>query len=192
MIADSFDEATVLFAEIVDFAKLSSGLSAEGLVTILNALFTDFDSFAEHRGLEKIKTHGAIYVAVAGVPVPARDHAERAAHMALDMLLAVDHFNVRHGHAFQLRIGINTGAGIAGVIGKRKFSYDLWGNAVDDAERLVAQGVNGRAQVSESTRRRLGNGFQFEEHGVADLNGKGPMQTWLLSTRPSQVPPAMR
>jgi adenylate cyclase len=188
VIADSFLEATVLFADIVEFTKLSGGLSPQGLVAMLNEIFTDFDHLADSRGLEKIKTIGDAYMAVAGLPVPRADHAVQAAHMALDMLEAIDRFNTRTGNKLQVRIGINTGAGVAGVIGKRKFIYDLWGDAVNIASRMESHGVAGRVQVTQSTRQRLlGEPFRFEERGPINLRGKGPMNTWFLVGRSAEA-----
>ena len=183
VIADSFPEATVLFADIVEFTRLSAGLSPQGLVAMLNEVFTDFDLIADNRGLEKIKTIGDAYMAVAGLPVAAPDHAVRAAHMALDMLEAIDRFNARSGHSLAVRIGINSGAGVAGVIGKRKFIYDLWGDAVNIASRMESHGVAGRVQVTQATRHRLSEVFRLEERGLIDLKGTGPMNTWFLTGR---------
>ena len=183
VIADSFPEATVLFADIVEFTKLSAGLSPQGLVAMLNEVFTDFDLIADNRGLEKIKTIGDAYMAVAGLPVATPDHAVRAAHMALDMLEAIDRFNARTGHALAVRIGINSGAGVAGVIGKRKFIYDLWGDAVNIASRMESHGVAGRVQVTQATRYRLSDVFRLEDRGIIDLKGTGPMNTWFLTGR---------
>lgn len=189
VIADSFPEATVLFADIVEFTKLSAGLSPQGLVAMLNEVFTDFDHIADHRGLEKIKTIGDAYMAVAGLPVATPDHAVRAAHTALDMLEAIDGFNARSGHTLAVRIGINSGSGVAGVIGKRKFIYDLWGDAVNVASRMESHGVAGRVQVTEATRRRLNGTFRLEERGTIDLKGTGPMTTWFLTGRTASVSP---
>ena len=183
VIADSFPEATVLFADIVEFTRLSAGLSPQGLVAMLNEVFTDFDLIADNRGLEKIKTIGDAYMAVAGLPVATPDHAVRAAHMALDMLEAIDRFNERTGHALAVRIGINSGAGVAGVIGKRKFIYDLWGDAVNIASRMESHGVAGRVQVTQATRHRLSEVFRLEDRGIIDLKGTGPMNTWFLTGR---------
>ena len=185
VIADSFPEATVLFADIVEFTRLSAGLSPQGLVAMLNEVFTDFDLIADNRGLEKIKTIGDAYMAVAGLPVATPDHAVRAAHMALDMLQAIDRFNERSGHALAVRIGINSGAGVAGVIGKRKFIYDLWGDAVNIASRMESHGVAGRVQVTQATRHRLSDVFRLEDRGIIDLKGTGPMNTWFLTGRSS-------
>jgi adenylate cyclase len=183
VIADSFPEVTVLFADIEGFTRFSAGVSPEQLVVLLNEIFTDFDSIADKRGLEKIKTIGDAYMAAAGLPVPAADHAVRAAHMALDMLDALAVFNERNGYTLQVRVGINTGAVVAGVIGKRKFIYDLWGDAVNIASRMESHGVAGRVQVTEATRRRLGEPFLFEERGVIDIKGMSKLQTWFLAGR---------
>ena len=183
VIADSFAEVTVLFADIVEFTKFSEGVSAEVLVDVLNEIFTRFDSIADNRGLEKIKTIGDAYMAAAGLPVPAADHAVRAAHMALDMIEAMDRFNEHSRYKLQVRIGINTGAVVAGVIGKRKFLYDLWGDAVNTASRMESHGVAGRIQVTDSTRQRLSEPFMLEKRGVIDVKGKGEMHTWFLNGR---------
>ncbi|MFS8980119.1 adenylate/guanylate cyclase domain-containing protein [Cupriavidus necator] len=188
IIADSFPQATVLFADIVKFTRFSAGMSPEHLVAVLNEIFTDFDSIADERGLEKIKTIGDAYMAAAGLPVPSADHAARAAHMALDMMDAVARFNARTGYKLQLRIGLNSGAVVAGVIGKHKFIYDLWGNAVNIASRMESQGVAGRVQVTEITRRLLGNAFVFEERGTIPAKGTGKVHTWFLVGRAGSSP----
>ena len=183
VIADSFPEVTVLFADIVGFTKFSTGVSPERLVVLLNEIFTDYDTIADNRGLEKIKSIGDAYMAAAGLPVPVDDHAVRAAHMALDMLDALARFNERSGYRFQIRIGINSGAVVAGVIGKRKFIYDLWGAAVNTASRMESHGVAGRVQISEATRSRLGEPFLFEERGAIDVKDMGELRTWFLTGR---------
>jgi len=183
LIADSDPDVTVLFADIVGFTKFSTGVSPEKLVAILNDIFTDFDGIADRRGLEKIKTIGDAYMAVAGTPLPAPDHALRAANMALDMMAALEAFNARSGHGFQMRIGIDTGAVVAGVIGKRKFIYDLWGDTVNTASRMESHGVAGRIQLTDTTRRRLNGDFKFEQRGMIDVKGKGEMHTWFLNGR---------
>ena len=187
LIADSFPEATVLLADIVDFHRLSAEVSPRELVVMLNEIFSDFDRIADGRGVEKIKTIGDAYLAVAGLPAPAADHAARAAHMALDMLEAMNRFNARSGRHLQLRIGINSGAGVAGVIGQRKFTYDLWGDAVGTATRMRPHGVPGRVLVTESSRRQLGEPFRLEERGTIEFEGCGPMNTWFLCGRRSDV-----
>jgi adenylate cyclase len=187
VIADSFSDVTVLFADIVGFTKFSTGVNPERLVALLNEIFTDYDSIADNRGLEKIKSIGDAYMAAAGLPVPVDDHALRAAHMALDMLDALARFNERNGCNFQMRIGIHSGAVVAGVIGKRKFIYDLWGAAVNTASRMESHGVAGRVQISEATRARLGEPFLFEERGAIKVKDMGELQTWFLTGR-SGVP----
>jgi adenylate cyclase len=183
VIADSFAEVTVLFADIVEFTRFSEGVSAKVLVDVLNDIFTRFDSIADNRGLEKIKTIGDAYMAAAGLPVPVTDHAIRAAHMALDMIEAMDRFNEHSGYNLRVRIGINTGAVVAGVIGKRKFLYDLWGDVVNTASRMESQGVAGRIQLTDTTRQRLNDSFMLEKRGAIDVKGKGEMHTWLLNSR---------
>lgn len=183
IIADSFTEVTVLFADIVDFTKFSEGVSAEKLVALLNEIFSDFDNIADLRGLEKIKTIGDAYMAVAGVPVPVKDHVARAAHMALDMMDALENFNKRNGYKLQMRIGINSGSVVAGVIGKRKFLYDLWGDAVNTASRMESQGVSGRIQITDATQQLLSEPFMLEKRGAIDVKGKGEMHTWFLNGR---------
>lgn len=192
IIADSFRDVTVLFADIVGFTTLSENMSPEELVSMLNEVFSLFDAIAERRGLEKIKTIGDAYMAVAGVPTPVADHAGRAAHMALDMLQALQRFNAENGFELQLRIGIHTGAVVAGVIGKSKFIYDLWGDAVNTASRMESQGLVARAQVTEATRTQLGDGFEFEERGAIDVKGKGEMRTWFLTGRKDVEPAGLR
>ena len=183
VIVDRFTEVTVLFADIVEFTKFSDGVSAEVLVDVLNDIFTRFDNIADNRGLEKIKTIGDAYMAAAGLPVPAADHAIRAAHMALDMIEAVDLFNEHSRYNLKVRIGIDTGAVVAGVIGKRKFLYDLWGDAVNTASRMESHGVAGRIQLTDSTRQRLSEPFMLEKRGAIDVKGKGEMNTWFLNGR---------
>ena len=183
LIADSFAEVTVLFADIVEFTKFSSGVSAETLVDVLNDIFTRFDTIADKHGLEKIKTIGDCYMAAAGLPAPAADHAIRAANMALDMIEAVERYNEESNYSLRVRIGISTGSVVAGVIGKRKFLYDLWGDVVNTASRMESHGVSGRIQMTDSTRQRLGETFKFEKRGSIEVKGKGEMETWFLNSR---------
>ncbi len=183
VIVDRFEQVTVLFADIVEFTKFSEGVSAEVLVNVLNDIFTCFDNIADNRGLEKIKTIGDTYMAAAGLPVPVADHTIRAAHMALDMLEAINRFNQRSGHNLKVRIGIDTGAVVAGVVGKRKFFYDLWGDAVNTASRMESHGVAGRIQVTDSVRQQLSELFLLEKRGAIEVKGKGEMHTWFLNDR---------
>ncbi len=183
VIADSFAEVTVLFADIVEFTKFAKTVSAEVVVEVLNAIFTRFDEIADQYGLEKIKTIGDAYMVAAGLPIPVADHATRVAHMALDMLEAIDRFNAQSGHELRMRLGIDTGAVVAGVIGKRKFLYDLWGDVVNTASRMESQGVPGRIQVTDATRLRLTEAFMLEKRGAIEVKGKGQMYTWFLNAR---------
>jgi len=183
VIADSFADVTVLFADIVNFSKFSESVSPEVLVEVLNDIFTRFDSIADERGLEKIKTIGDAYMAAAGLPLPAHDHAIRAANMALDMMDAMEQFNQQRNHQLKVRIGICTGAVVAGVIGKRKFLYDLWGDVVNTASRMESHGVAGRIQVTDSTHLWLKELFSLEARGPIEIKGKGEMNTWFLNER---------
>jgi len=183
LIADSFPDVTVVFADIVGFTKFSAEVSPEKLVIFLNEIFSGFDSIADSRGLEKIKTIGDAYMVVAGIPVPATEHAARAAHMALDMMDALTAFNQRNRCTLQMRIGIDTGPAVAGVIGKRKFIYDLWGDTVNTASRMESHGIPGRIQVTDFTRQGLSETFMLEERGIIDVKGKGEMHTWFLNGR---------
>lgn len=183
VIADRYEEVTVLFADIVEFTKYSESVSVEDLLRMLNEVFSVFDGIAADRGLEKIKTIGDSYMAVAGLPVSVKDSAIRAAHMALDMLEAMTRRNERSSHKLQVRIGIATGAVMAGVVGKHKFAYDLWGSTVNIASRMESQGSPGRVQLTDATRRRLNGAFTLEERGVIEVKGMGAMQTWFLNGR---------
>jgi len=180
IIADGFSSATVLFADIVDFAVLADKLSPQDLVRFLDELFSSFDLLAERHGLEKIKTIGDAYMAAAGVPEPMARHARAAAMLAIDMQSFVDNFDPTGMMRIQLRIGIASGPLVAGVIGKRKFIYDLWGSTVNIASRMESHGIPGEIQVSDETRRELGEEFIFEDRGMVEIKGMGEMHTWLL------------
>jgi adenylate cyclase len=182
---DSFSDVTVLIADVVGFAKLTPEIPPPRLAAILDEIFTLFDGLASERGLKKIKTLGNSYMAASGVPVPSADHAARAAHMSLDMVEALDRFDERTASALQVRIGIDTGRVVAGVIGRRLFLYDVWGDAVNTASRVESHGVAGRVQVSESTRRLLGEPFLLEERGALEIEGGGELKTWFLARRNS-------
>ena len=183
IIADSFADVTVLFADIVGFTDFSAVIGAEKLVELLNEIFTDFDDIASLRGLEKIKTIGDAYMAVAGIPVPLTDHVARAAHMALDMMDALHAFNKRNNYNLQMRIGINSGAVVGGVIGKHKFIYDLWGDTVNTASRMESQGIAMKIQMTDYSRQQLGGAFFLEQRGLIKIKGKGAMLTWFLYSR---------
>lgn len=180
LIVDRFDAVTVLFADIVGFTSLSSRTSPELLVTMLNELFSAFDALAEKHGLEKIKTIGDAYMVVAGIPQPLADHAIAMAHMGLDMLAAIAAYAERTGTDLTIRIGIHSGSVVAGVIGRNKFIYDLWGDTVNTASRMESAGVPGRIHVSEATYAALCEEFELEARGPIEIKGKGAMNTYLL------------
>lgn len=182
-IADSFEEATVLFADIVNFTNLSSEISPTELVNLLNEIFSRFDRLVERYGLEKIKTIGDSYMIVGGLPLPRADHVEAVADFALAMQREIQEFNSEKGQSFNMRIGINTGPVVAGVIGLKKFIYDLWGDTVNTASRMESHGIPGSIQVSSSTYERLKDKYVFQERGVIHVKGKGEMTTYLLSSR---------
>ena len=182
-IADSFPEVTVLFADIVGFTKLSARITPHELVELLNHIFSMFDKLAEVHQLEKIKTIGDAYMVAAGIPAHRVDHAEAIADMALDMLKALKQFNAETGQDFTIRIGVNTGPVIAGVIGTKKFIYDLWGDTVNIASRMESQGIPGYVQVTESTYKLLKQKYLFRERGLVNIKGKGNMLTYLLMNK---------
>ena len=183
MIAEDFPDASVLFADVVGFTPMSADMSPPQLVGLLNDVFTAFDGFVEELGLEKIKTVGDEYMVAAGVPVPRNDHAEAIAELALRIRdhMANTDFD---GHQLTMRIGINSGPVVAGIIGTHKFSYDMWGDTVNTASRMESSGVPGQIQVSPATHQLLtGNGYQLDPRGPIDIKGKGAMETWLLVGR---------
>jgi len=184
-IADSFAEVTVLFADIVDFTSLSAHVSPTDLVVLLNEIFSTFDQLAEKHGLEKIKTLGDAYMVVGGLPMPRPDHAEAVAEMALDIQEEVSPFFKieKDGKPLRIRIGIHTGPVVAGVIGTKKFTYDLWGNTVNIASRMQSHGLDGRIQVTATTYERLRDKYLFEERGMIQVKGKGEMMAYLLVGR---------
>lgn len=182
-IADSFAEVTVLFADLVDFTKISAQIPPTQLVDLLNQIFSQFDQLSEKHGLEKIKTIGDAYMVVGGLPTLRPDHAEAIAEMALDMQQAIARFKRQDGESFRLRIGINSGPVIAGVIGMKKFAYDLWGDTVNVASRMESQGVAGKIQVTAATYEPLKDKYCFEERGVTLIKGKGEMITYWLTGR---------
>jgi adenylate cyclase len=183
-IADHVDSASVLFADIVDFTPLAQRLSPAEVVDTLDRLFSLFDGLVEQHGLEKIKTIGDCYMAAAGVPDPCADHAQRAALLALDMRAAMD--GTRNGAGpLELRIGINSGPVTAGVIGRKRFLYDLWGDAVNTASRMESNGTPGRIQITRATYELVKDAFVCEERGTIPVKGKGEMETWyLIASRP--------
>jgi class 3 adenylate cyclase len=183
VIADGFPDVTVLFADLVDFTRRSERIAPEQVVAILNDLFTIFDQFAEREGLEKIKTVGDAYMVAGGLPEPRPDHAEAVAEMALAIRDEVAHHADLDGQPLQVRIGIDTGPVVAGVIGRDKFIYDLWGDTVNTASRMESHGVPGCIQVTARTYQRLHDAYRFERRGPIAVKGKGEMVTWFLLGR---------
>lgn len=179
-IADSFPDVTVMFADIVGFTELAAKTPPIELVEILNVIFSEFDQLTEKHGLEKIKTIGDAYMVVGGLPAAKPNHAAAIAAMALDMQESITEFCSDTGKALSIRIGINTGPVIAGIIGTKKFIYDLWGDTVNIASRMESHGVPGSIQVSEETYQRLKNQYVFENRGLIQVKGKGKMNCYLL------------
>ncbi len=182
-IADGYAEATILFADLVGFTRMSNNISPEQVVVMLNRLFSRFDELSGRFGIEKIKTIGDAYMACAGVPQERPDHAEAIADMALAMQDAIREHNREFGSNLQIRIGINSGPVVAGVIGLRKFIYDLWGDTVNLASRMESNGVPGRIQVSTATWERLRERYDFEVRGDIEVKGIGRVQAYLLNGR---------
>ena len=188
-IADQFTSASILFADVVDFTQRSEQLSPAEVVGILDHLFSHFDMLAERYAVEKIKTIGDAYMVAAGVPSPRPDHARALALMALDM---VDAMRSQDGVAhlgLELRVGINSGPVVAGVIGRKRFLYDLWGDAVNIASRMESQGTPGRIQITRATRDLIEDEFVCEPRGTISVKGKGEMETWYLLERRTTAPP---
>jgi class 3 adenylate cyclase len=184
LIADRFDDVTLLFADIVEFTRLSSTLSAPDLVGVLNETFTAFDRLVDVYGLEKVKTIGDAYMVVGGMPIPSDDHTARVAAMSLDLAAAVDRIDAAARLGIAFRIGIHCGPIVAGVIGTKKFIYDVWGDTVNLASRMESLGIPGRVQVTAAVKERLDGQFSFEPRGLIDVKGKGPTPTWFLEPLP--------
>ena len=179
-IADGLAEVTVLFADIVGFTQLSQRMPPEELVAALNEVFSAFDDLALKHGLEKIKTIGDCYMAASGLPEPRDDHAQAAVRMALEMVATLRAIDERRGHCLEVRIGLHSGPVVAGVIGKQKFIYDLWGDTVNTASRMESHGEKGRVQVSAATWALVKDAFVTEERPPMQIKGKGEMQPHLV------------
>jgi len=188
-IAEQYDDTTILFADIVGFTTLATQLPPIRLVSLLNQVFSKFDELAERHSLEKIKTIGDAYMVAAGLPVPRADHAEAIAEMALDMQAAISEFSWEKGKTLALRIGINSGTVVAGVIGTKKFIYDLWGDTVNIASRMESHGIPNSIQVAPDTYARLKHKYSFTERRVTNVKGKGDMVAYLLKGRLSDEVP---
>lgn len=182
-IADTFAEVTVMFADIVGFTELSARIPPSQLVGVLNDIFSAFDHLADKYGLEKIKTIGDAYMVCGGLPVPRADHAVAIAEMALDMQHEIRKLSLDHNEAFSIRIGINSGPVIAGVIGLKRFIYDLWGDTVNIASRMESHGMTGCIQITAATYDLLRDKYYFEKRGTIQVKGKGYMTTYLLLGR---------
>jgi class 3 adenylate cyclase len=179
-IADGFASVTVLFADIVGFTTFADARSPEDVVAVLNELFSEFDELADRFGVEKIKTIGDAYMAVGGLPVPMKDHEAAIAGLAVAMREVVARYNRDTGGDLAIRVGIASGPVTAGVIGNRKFSYDVWGDTVNTASRMESHGIAGEIQVTGAVMRALRDRYDFEERGPIDVKGKGPTTTYLL------------
>lgn len=180
-IADDYEAASILFADIVDFTPMSADMTPSELVALLDDVFTAFDVLVDERELEKIKTIGDAYMVAAGVPRPREDHAQILCDLALAVrdLVATQEFQ---GRRVALRIGINSGPVVAGIIGATKFSYDLWGDSVNTASRMESSGTAGEIQITDDTKRLVEHDFICEPKGTVEVKGKGPMTVWTLKT----------
>ena len=184
MIADHFENATVLFADLVGFTPLSRSLQALALVELLNTIFTRFDALAAELGLEKIKTIGDAYMVVAGVPTPREDHVRTAAILALQMRRALQDIATEEGMALNLRVGMHSGPVIAGIIGRNKFTYDLWGDTVNIASRMESSSLSGEIHLSATVASQVGHGFTLKSRGSVPIKGIGNMETYFLEEAP--------
>jgi class 3 adenylate cyclase len=179
-IAESQHDVSILFADLVGFTPLAEALGPSALVELLNEVFSGFDDLADASGLEKIKTVGDAYMVAGGIPVPRPDHLTSLLEMALHMGAVVEEVGRRLDQPLQIRIGIDTGPVVAGVIGRRKFSYDLWGDTVNSASRMESHGLPGRIHVTQRVVEASEGTFEFEDRGSLEVKGKGPMRTYFL------------
>lgn len=180
-IADAVDDATILFADIVGFTLLASEMRPEALVGLLGDIYSELDRLADQHGVEKIKTVGDAYMVACGVPSPRPDHTEAVASFGLDALRLIEELSERLDVQITLRLGMHSGPVVAGVIGEKKFSYDLWGDTVNTAARMESHGVPGRLQATSSTAQRLVGEFSVSERGVIEVKGKGRMATCFVA-----------
>lgn len=185
IIADAHESVTILFADLSGFTAMSRTMTASQLVKILNSIFSELDRIVHRHGVEKIKTIGDCYMVVAGLPAQREDHAAALVEVAFEMLQAVAAVNDLHKINLKIRIGVNSGSVVAGVIGLRKFTYDLWGDAVNIASRMESTGESGRVHVSENTARLLPKSFEIEERGMVQVKGVGSMLTYFVNSCPS-------
>jgi adenylate cyclase len=183
VIADRYDEASVLFADMVGFTERASTTAPCDLVKFLDGLYSAFDELVDKHGLEKIKVSGDSYMVVSGVPRPRPDHVQALADFALDMVATAAELEDPHGLSVPLRVGFATGAVVAGVVGSRRFFYDVWGDAVNVAARMESTDSVGQIQVPEDVYERLKGEFELQERGRIEVKGKGMMRTWYLICR---------
>jgi adenylate cyclase len=179
-IADHYEEASILFADMVGFTPLSAQLPPVEMVELLNEAFSFFDSLLDKYDVEKIRTIGDSYMAVSGVPLRHTDHAQALVRMALEMRDYISTHTFRNGQRINFRIGINSGSMIAGVIGRRKFVYDVWGDAVNIASRMESHGLGGAVQITQTTYELIKDEFVCEPRGTVNVKGKGEMEVWLV------------
>jgi adenylate cyclase len=184
--AQRFEAVSVLFADIVGFTPLSATMEPEQLVERLNTVFTYFDTLAERYGVEKIRTIGDTYMVASGIPVPRQDHAHALARMALDMLAYAAQ------GPLSFRVGINSGPAVAGVIGTRKFQYDIWGDTVNTASRMESHSEPGRIQISDATNDLIEGAFATTRRGPIEVKGKGTLTTWWLDGERERAPVSPR
>ncbi|MDH6247837.1 adenylate cyclase [Mycobacterium sp. OTB74] len=183
VIADKYDDASILFADMAGYTQRTSDTTPADLVRFLDTLYTDLDALVDRHGLEKVKTSGDAYMVVSGIPEHRHDHLEALACLALDFAEAVSELTDPKGRPVPVRIGIAAGPVVAGVVGARKFFYDVWGDAVNVAARMETTDVEGRIQVPHNVYERLQHAYEFEERGEIEVKGKGLMRTWYLTGR---------
>ncbi|MEK6222162.1 MAG: adenylate/guanylate cyclase domain-containing protein [Chloroflexota bacterium] len=185
--AKQYKEASILFADLVGFTSMSEEMTPTEMIALLNEIYSKFDQFVENFGVEKIRTIGDNYMVASGVPESRDDHAQAIANLALAMQSYAHQLRLDNGHKIEFRIGINSGPLIAGVVGQKKFQYDIWGDAVNIASRMESHGIPGKIQVAESTFQLLKEDYAFEPRGLLSIKGKGELKTWFLTSNNGQV-----
>lgn len=181
VIADNYQSATILFADIIGFTQFSSGISPQELVRVLNIYFSEFDRLSRVHEIEKIKTIGDSYMVASGIPIPSESHAEKIIRFGISIIKATQEISSRLGQNISIRVGVNSGPVTAGVIGKQKFAYDLWGDAVNLASRMESTGLANKIQITETCYQLVKNKFPFELRGQIHIKGKGEMTVYTLS-----------